>query len=400
MVSMLRPEPKNKRKKRLVVGRGKGGFEDCIYYNVKHVSHFDVLVSMRIGNKQIQRKKKNLKFITEAKSYRDKFIDELESIKAEHVRGDMYWSQALEMYVKHLNKKVDRNEMGKSTYETRVSTLNSHTKIWSPMKLSDFCQDFIRTFIYEKSDSLTKATQKNVLKFVRQVFQYQISMGNKILRFNPAGGISITETRKIPNAITKNDMSRIIEHAEKSKLEWAFVYYLAYTLGCRSGELYALKWDDINWSEKNVKISKSYCWKAKIEKAPKNNEPRTVPFSHDTYLKLENLYKASNGSIYILPRISGWKSGYAAKVLRKIQSELGINETNFHSIRATFITQLLLANIPPIKVMLLAGHAQFSTTQIYVRAVAKELKGATDVLDFTENLNNLTEINLPDKKTA
>ena len=157
---MLKPKRKNIRIKNLVIGQGKNGFEECIYYNLKHGSHFDVLVSMRIGNKQIQRKKKNFKFIGDARRCRDKFLEELESIKAENNRGDMFWSQALEMYLTEQKEMKVREEISDSTLLTRESTLRAHTENWSSMRLSDFHQSFIKNFIFKKLKDRTPETKK------------------------------------------------------------------------------------------------------------------------------------------------------------------------------------------------------------------------------------------------
>lgn len=401
MTGIEKPKRKNKIQKRRVIGLGKNGFEDCIYYNLKHGSHFDVLVSMRIGNKQLQRKKKNLKFITEAKKFRTKFIEELKSIKAENNRGDMFWSQALEMYLANLKSLVETEQMSESTYLTRETTLKAHTTNWASMKLSDFHQLFIRQFIFDKLKSKTPETKKNILKFVRQVFNFQISIGNKILKFNPAAGISSgKKTENKPVTISKIDMKRIIDHAHETNDEWAPIYFLAYMWGCRSGELYALKWSDINWSEKNITIGKSYCWKSKKEKAPKNDKHRVLPFNKSTYSYLENYSKISNDSLYILPRISSWKNGGAAKNLKEIQGRLNIPKTNFHSIRSTFITQLLLKGEPAVKVSKLAGHSTYQTTEIYVRLVAKDLIGTTSALEFDIDEGEPPKVIPIEKKSA
>ena len=90
-----------KRIKRQVLNKGVS--EEGIYYNLKFQSNFDVLVTMRIGDRQIQRKKKNIAFIGEARHARDRFKSELTQIKAELNRGDIFWSQALAQYFKHLD---------------------------------------------------------------------------------------------------------------------------------------------------------------------------------------------------------------------------------------------------------------------------------------------------------
>ena len=249
--------------------------------------------------------------------------------------------------------------------------------------ISDLHQEFIRQSLDQQFNTQLIATRKNVLKFVKQVFNFQISLGNRTLRFNPTVGIRYKKQfHKKPETISKVDIEKIIEYTHEIENEWASIFFLAYQLGARSGELYALKWADVDWTNKNITISKSYCWKSKLEKEPKNSKDRTLPLNPSVFNYLTDL-KQTTSSEYILPHLPAWQKGQAAKILRSIQDTLKIPKTNFHSIRSTFITQLLLNDVPPIKVMALAGHQDFKTTMIYVRSVAKELKGTTDILNFS-----------------
>ncbi|MCC7406387.1 MAG: tyrosine-type recombinase/integrase [Bdellovibrionales bacterium] len=102
-----------------------------------------------------------------------------------------------------------------------------------------------------------------------------------------------------------------------------------------------------------------------------------------SFLKEYKLARGGNG--YVFPRLSGWHSGKAAEILRVFQKENGIRATNFHSIRATFITQLLLAGVAVTKVQKLVGHKDLKTTMDYVRLIASDLDGSTDALSLKNN---------------
>lgn len=370
--------------------------EDGIYYG-SIPNHYDILVSMRIGDRQLQRKKKKVKNLTAARKFRDDFLADLEKLKSATNGGDIYWSQALQQYFKKLEALMKANEMSLATYQTRSTTLTAHTATWNNMKLSEIHQEWIRIFFADNFQTQTLETKKNVLKFIRQVFEHQIRIGNKTLRFNPTNDIKFKkQIHKKPETFSKAEIEKIIHHAHAIQSDWAPIYYVAYQIGARSGELFALKWSDVDWNNKTITIRKSYCWKSKEEKEPKNSKERTLPLNEPTLKYLSDLKTRSN-SIYILPHLSAWKKGRAAQILNSVKQTLGITgKTNFHSIRSTFITQLLIDDVPPIKVMEMAGHQDFKTTMIYVRSIAKELKGATDKLGLEINLDNV----LPLKKNA
>ena len=98
---------------------------------------------------------------------------------------------------------------------------------------------------------------------------------------------------------------------------------------------------------------------------------------------LIKLKQTSSSPTYVLPHLKIWENGGVAKILRVYQRQLGISQTSFHSIRASHITHLLLKNVPPITVMYLAGHADYKTTDRYVREIQKEraIDQSTNVLD-------------------
>ena len=71
---------------------------------------------------------------------------------------------------------------------------------------------------------------------------------------------------------------------------------------------------------------------------------------------------------------------------------MGIRETNFHSLRASFITHLLLKRTPVHVVQAMVGHSDLKTTQRYVRFVGSDLDGATDVLAVDLSPNGIADI--------
>ena len=398
-----KPERKNKLKKRKVIGPNGVGYENGIYYNLKHTSNFDVLVSMRIEGKQVQKGKENIQFFGEAKKVRNKFLQELENLKAESMRGDMLWSKAVEQYFKHLESLMKENEISFSTYDDRVNSLTHNTKMWGNMKLSEIHTDFIREHLKNGITAQSNDTKRSILKYIRQVFTYQIQRGNRTLMHNPATGIKFKRISKPPRkTMSFEEIQILVNYSEQINSEWAPVYYLAFQLGCRSGELYALKWSDVDWVSNKLAVNHSYCWRHDEEKPPKNGKPRVIPLNDYVVSYLKELKTSSKtDDVYILPRIPAWKAGRAAAILAGTQEHLKITKTNFHSIRSAFITHLLRTDVAPVKVMELSGHEDLKTTMVYVREVKDGLKDSTNNLGFApkkEKPDNTADLlNFPKK---
>ena len=176
----------------------------------------------------------------------------------------------------------------------------------------------------------------------------------------------------------------LLREARKQNHPWHLIWRVVYGLGLRSGEGFALKWSDIKWEDGAVSINKSYCFKTKKIGSTKNKKVRAVDLD-PALKKILKETKEVSESEFVLPRMPEWGQGKAAWVLRQFQKQIGIQETNFHSLRASFITNLLLRGIPVPTVQKLVGHSSLATTQKYVRLTGSDTKGATHVLAIDDS---------------
>ncbi|MGO1068284.1 tyrosine-type recombinase/integrase [Lysobacter sp. CA199] len=55
---------------------------------------------------------------------------------------------------------------------------------------------------------------------------------------------------------------------------------------------------------------------------------------------------------------------------------------SLHRLRHTFCAHLVMAGVPLRRVQLLAGHADYKTTEIYAHLAPEGAKGAVDKLRF------------------
>lgn len=84
----------------------------------------------------------------------------------------------------------------------------------------------------------------------------------------------------------------------------------------------------------------------------------------------------------MLPHLTEWTRGAAARVIKAFCRSLGITDIRFHDLRATFITNLLARGESLARVMAIVGHADIETTNVYLRKAGIELNGGTDRLGY------------------
>ncbi len=294
------------------------------------------------------------------------------------------WQQALEEFYLWKEKKI-----AYSTFSSMKLTLEAHTEVWKERPIESFLTAEIESLIEDVYDEEAVESKRKLLRYLREVFKRKIQQGK--LAVNPCGDLSYgKKARKELIAMNRTETHLLLGEAKRIGHPWYPIWRVVYELGLRSGEGLALKWTDVDFTNNRISINKSYCSKSKKVGPTKNKKTRTLPLNPSMVVFLKELKLASSDSEHILPQLTDWKRGEAAEILRTFQRDLKIRETNFHSLRASFITHLLLVGVPVTKVQQMVGHADLKTTQDYVRLVASDLNGATDAL----------ALDLPDDKLA
>jgi integrase len=334
---------------------------------------FEVRVVKRISGKQVERRKRGLLTKGQARQTEEEFQLELLSLKQKGWDGVITWERALNEYYSFAEKKL-----AYSTLSTARSVLELHTGCWKPKPIDSFCNSEIENHIDSVLVDKAIASKGKLLQYIRAVFKRQIDLGK--MKVNPCSGLTygkVSEKELI--AMTRDETLLLLREAKMQDNPWYSIWRVVYELGLRSGEGLALRWSDVNFENGFVSISKSYCSKSKKIGPTKNRKARSVPLNASLATFLKEL-KLKSDSEHVLPQFVEWRRGEAAKALRAFQSELEIRETNFHSLRASFITHLLLNGVPVTKVQYMVGHSDLKTTQKYVRLISSDTMGATDVL--------------------
>ena len=208
-------------------------------------------------------------------------------------------------------------------------------------------------------------------------------------------GVSIkSRRRKREEVLLYDEIKKLLVYGRLYEPKWYFVWSFAVYTGMRNGELYALKWSDIDFTEGSplIRVSRSYNKRSKEYKSTKTGENREIPICDPLMkvikeLKAWKMHKKNQSSKtpdeFVLPRPGLWQNGSQAQVLRGFCKEIGITPICFHSLRACFATELLKRGVPVTKVMAVGGWAELKTMRHYVRLSGIEVKGVTDPLDFS-----------------
>ena len=177
--------------------------------------------------------------------------------------------------------------------------------------------------------------------------------------------------------------------------------------GLRRGEATALQWNDIDFRHNKISVTKSYNFKTKDFKAPKNGKARTVSVPQMLIDYLRTLPKVSP---YVLTNAKdkmmtddSWKRLYQSymtdmnieygfggsvnKHANNIQIPMVINTFTPHELRHTFCTIMFEAGVDAMTAKEQMGHSDIQTTlSIYTHLSAQHKENQVNKLDtFLEN---------------
>jgi integrase len=292
------------------------------------------------------------------------------------------WGSLVKLWYKQV---VMECRVPTSTKLDNYNTLCQHTKSWMTTPVDQLNHLSLQIIINDMvKEGYSRSRVKSVKGVVNTLFQWAVLQ--KLIPStlsNPAFGCLLPTTEpKAQPILNRVEIQRLLSKAKEWEHEYYPLWAVAFETGCRSGELLALKWTDVDFEQKLISVSKSYNSRMRTIKGTKTNENRFLPISpvFEQFLKELKLKTFLTG--YVLPRIKSWQRGEAAKVTRDFCKVVGIPEINLHAARACFAIASLQAGNSIAETMKLGGWENIESFQHYVRLAGIEIKGLTDKFNF------------------
>lgn len=358
------------------------------FHNGKKFHEVFVKSRNQLG-KQIGRRKRGITSERKAKSIEFQFQKELDAL----IGGSVPWT-----WIAWHNECLKR--MKHSFKRSTIIGYNGEVKKWLPSdwqqkELTTFTVSDVHELIFETLDeSVSCGIREKVHRRVRRLFEMALEEG--IIAKNPAKGIHVKVPQVQKKVLNATEVKRLLESAKNVRHRFYPTWVVALMTGMRSGEMYALRWSDIDMVTGLISVTRQWTSKDGLHDT-KGNRDRVVPISPDlkrlfAELKLKGEYKETlwdglskqnvTYSNYVLPRLREWYKGEQAAVLKDFCRSIGITDIKFHDLRATFITNMLTQGAPLVTVMAIVGHRKMSTTDEYVRLAGVGIKGATERLGY------------------
>jgi integrase len=349
-----------------------------VYVNIRSKTHSAIRAQRRLQGVKTQR---------EAGREETRLVRECErEIAEKESRGESFGAvaSAFEAFLHSPDSTVHR-----TTREDYVAAIKKHMGGWWQREAASITPlDVRELFTQLKTTGMSLGHLNKIKVVLNQIFNYGIE--NRLVHGidrSPVLGIKLgKDAEKKPEILSLTEIRKLLESARALAHPWYPVWALALLTGMRSGELYALTWDDVDWENNSITVSKSYNGRLKTIKSTKAGYWRAVPVSPALKRLLQEIKSSAGDRLPVLPRFNKWTKGLQAKELRKFCMGIGLPSVRFHALRACFATQLIRSGVPPIQIQKICGWRDLKTMQRYIRLAGIEIEGATDGLIILPDL--------------
>lgn len=273
--------------------------------------------------------------------------------------------------------------------EDRYSSLQSRANVWIDAlyhaQISQIKPFELQTILFSISAKnpytdkpMAKKTIRGYVQIINAIFDFAID--NRVIDYNPANKLKAPQTATTVQrrALTEIERERVMEFEHRAKPS-AMLMMLS---GLRRGEATALQWNDIDFTNNKISVTKSYNFKSKDFKSPKNGKARVVSVPQ---ILIDYLRTLPQVSLFVLTNAKGqmmtddsWRRLYQS-YMHDMNIEYGFNGnapnkfsptkipmliTPFtpHELRHTFCTIMYEAGMDALTAMEQLGHSDIKTT--------------------------------------
>ena len=241
---------------------------------------------------------------SEAKREHEKIKKEAEAKRLQKERNGLVWRDLLARW--HKDILINGPYEDSTTKRDNFNALQMHTKSWMTTPIEQL-RPMSMTFIFKEMEKkhLSKGRMKTVRGAINAIFDW--ARLERIIPAHiesPARGVSMPKVEtKVQPILNRDEIRLFLRKAREIDHEYYFLWAVAVNTGCRSGELWALRWTDISFDTRMISITKSFSSRLGCDKSTKTKESRQIPINSSLERLLMELKLKTASTGYVLPRI-------------------------------------------------------------------------------------------------
>jgi integrase/recombinase XerD len=276
------------------------------------------------------------------------------------------WERYIKQFVSYLKIEKGLSANSVEAYRRDSIRLMDHA-ISQSLRPEQIKHEHLSLFIGELFDlGLSERSQARIISGIRQFFTFLVL--EDYITADPSELISMPRMgRKLPEVLNVEEVDRLIQAIDLSKAQGhrnKAILETLYSCGLRVSELVNLKYSDLHFREKIVRV------------IGKGNKQRLVPMSEsvEKYILLYEeaernhlkIQKGEENIVFLNRRGKRLTREMIFTIIKNLSLEINLGKKiSPHTFRHSFATHLLEggANLRAIQEML--GHESITTTEIY-----------------------------------
>lgn len=291
--------------------------------------------------------------------------------------------EALEQYFNYIRTNKGLSPATLRAYRSDLSEAFHVFALRGLNSLEDITRDHIRSWMaHEMHRGATKSTVARKIVALRGFFSYAYTHG--LCSTNPSESISTPKhSSRLPEVLSKDQAEAFMDAPSGGEVEEDPVAHahtlrdsamleLLYATGIRVSELVGLNLEDINLSERLLKVT------------GKGNKQRVVPFGLPAARALEAWIeqgrslvankKTPSGAVFLGNRGGRIDQRIVRAIVHQRAQAAGVPDIAPHALRHSAATHMLNGGADLREVQEILGHSSLSTTQRYTHVSMDKLK--------------------------
>jgi integrase len=232
-------------------------------------------------------------------------------------------------------------------------------------------QDVIKMMNGLKS---TPAAANRALAVLSKMMELAEVWGIRPSNSNPCRHVKKYPESKRERFLNADEFKRLGEtlvDAERENVEQPHAiaaFKLLIFTGCRRGEILSLRWDEVDWEHRCLRLTDS------------KTGPKVVHLNAPALQLLQNIER-KKGSPWVIPgRKTGEHLVDVKGPWRRIRKKAGLDGLRIHDLRHSFASIGAVGGVPLQMVGTLLGHSQASTTERYSHLAPDPVKAANEMI--------------------
>ena len=328
-----------------------------------HLEYFD----------EIEGRKKRISTGESKKSEALQFVSEFQEAREKQQQFNyISLSDFIQRYKDYLSANFSKKYLATVSIHLRRFSENIGDKRLTDIRMNDV--ELFLTVIAGESKVKSKKYYVSLNSLFNKAVQWDY------ISLNPASKIIPPKIPKNnPLFIDEKELQQILSKEQNQDLK--DIYLVLFHTGIRLGELINLKWNQVSFNEKIIRLTNSEDFTTKGKKE------RTIPINDNLVKVFTERYPKVidiNQLNYVFNKNGIKFSGdYISKEFKKIvKSCENINhDIHLHSLRHSFATYLVKKGVSLFIIKELLGHQDYKTTLIYSHLTTDNLREAVKVLE-------------------